>query len=105
MGQAKLKGTLEHRIAQALAKARAQYPASVKCNNCSQDLTDIQSMDVRGMPGMRLAGAAICSNCSQTTWILDGSPEALEKLQAVMDDEHGEEAKKGFVTNPQYHPL
>lgn len=101
MGQAKLKGSFEDRQAQAVAKAREQFPPSVKCNNCSHDLTDIQSMDVRGMPGMRLAGAAVCASCSQTTWVLDGTPEALARLQSFMAEEHGEEAKTGFVKKPQ----
>lgn len=57
-------------------------------------------MDVRGMPGMRLAGAAICASCTQTTWVLDGTPEALAKMQAFMDEEHGEDAKIGFANKP-----
>lgn len=104
MGQAKLKGSFEQRQAQAIANARAQFPASVKCNNCGHDLTDIQPMDVRQMPGMRLAGGAICSECSNTTWVLDGTPEALAKLQEFMDEEHGEEAKTGVAPMPRPTP-
>lgn len=98
MGQAKIKGSFEQRQAQALAKARAQFPASVNCNNCGDELSEIQAMDVRGMPGMRLAGAAICASCTQTTWVLDGTPEAIEKMQEFMDEMHGEEAKIGFAS-------
>ena len=104
MGQAKIKGSFDQRQEQAVAKARSQFPTSVKCNNCSHDLTDIQPMDVRGMPGMRLAGAAVCANCSQTTWVLDGTPEALAHMQEFMAEEHGEEAKTGFVKKPQSNP-
>lgn len=100
MGQAKLKGTFEQRQAQAIAKARAQFPQSVKCNNCSSDLTEINPMDVRGMPGMRLAGAANCSNCSSTTWVLDGSPDGLALFQTFLDEEHGQQAKVGFAAKP-----
>lgn len=103
MGQAKLKGSFEQRQAQAVAKARALFPPSIQCNNCGHDLTDIQPMDVKGMPGMRLAGGAICSSCSQTTWVLDGTPEALAQMQDYMADEHGEEAKIGFAMKPQYN--
>lgn len=101
MGQAKSKGSFEQRQVLAVAAARAKFPPSVKCNNCSQDLTDIQSMDVRDMPGMRLVGAAICGNCSQTTWVLDGTPAALAQLQAVMAEEHGNELKAGSEKKPQ----
>lgn len=103
MGQAKLKGSFEQRQAQAIAKARAQFPASIKCNNCGDDLTEIEPMDVRGMPGMRLAGGAICASCSQTTWVLDGTPEALSQMQAFLAEEHGDEAKIGFAEKPQSH--
>lgn len=101
MGQAKLKGSFEQRKKQAVSAARAQFPPSVKCNNCGHELTEIQPMDVRKMPGMRLAGGAICSECSQTTWVLDGTPEALEQLQNVMTEEHGEEAKAGVAMMPR----
>ena len=100
MGQAKIKGSFEQRQAQAIAKARAQFPTSVKCNNCGNDLTEIQPMDVRGMPGMRLAGGAVCISCSQTTWVLDGTPEALAQMQDYMNEEHGEEAKIGLANKP-----
>jgi hypothetical protein len=101
MGQAKLKGSFEQRQALAKAKSRAQFPSSIKCNNCGEDLTEIQPMDVRGMPGMRLAGAAMCASCTQTTWVLDGTPEALVLMQEFMAEEHGEEAKLGFAQKPQ----
>lgn len=104
MGQAKLKGSFEQRQALAVATARAKFPPSVKCNNCGHDLTDIQAMDVRNMPGMRLAGGAICSECSHTTWVLDGTPDAIEKLQEFMAEEHGEEAKTGVARMPQPKP-
>ena len=101
MGQAKLKGTFEQRRAQAIADTRARFPASVKCNNCEADLEEIHAMDVRGMPGLQLAGAAICPACSHTTWVLDGSPEALQRFQEFMAAEHGEEAKTGVAVKPR----
>lgn len=101
MGQAKLNGSFEQRKAQAVAKARALFPTSIQCNNCGHDLFEIQQMDVRGMPGMRLAGGAVCASCSQTTWILDGTPEALAQMQDYMAEAHGEEAKIGFAKKPQ----
>lgn len=101
MGQAKLKGTFEQRQAIAIAKERAQFPASIKCNNCGNDLTEIHPMDVKGMTGMRLAGGAICASCTQTTWVLDGTSEALAQMQDFLAEEHGEEAKIGFAKKLQ----
>lgn len=54
-------------------------------------------MDVRGLEGMRLAGGAMCAGCSHTTWVLDGTPEALEKMQDFMAQEHGDELKIGLA--------
>ncbi|ABE47247.1 conserved hypothetical protein (plasmid) [Polaromonas sp. JS666] len=100
MGQAKIRGTHEERAAQAKTTARAQFPATVKCNHCETDISEIEPMDVRGMTGMRLAGGAICPNCSYTTWVLDGTPEALAQMQAFLNEEHGAEAQTGRALKP-----
>lgn len=97
MGQAKLKGTFEQRKALAIATARAKFPASVKCNNCEQDLTDIHPMDVSGMVGMQLAASVICPSCTHITWILDGTPEALVQMQKFLQEEHGDDVKSGVA--------
>ena len=101
MGQAKLKGSFEERRAKSIADARVQFPDTVTCNNCGHSLSEITNLDVRGMPGMRLAGAAICPECTQTTWITDGTPQALAELQEYLNAEHGQEGKMGvaFKTN------
>lgn len=54
-------------------------------------------MDVRGMAGMRLAGGATCPKCSSTTWVVDGTPEALAQMQAFLDQEHGGSAQTGVA--------
>ncbi len=100
MGQAKIRGTHEERAAQAKLAARAQFPATVKCNNCEADIAEIEPLDVRGMAGMRLAAAAICPSCSSTTWVLDGTPEALAKMQAFLNEEHGVQAQTGRALKP-----
>lgn len=97
MGQAKIRGTLEERAAQAKVNARARFPATVKCNHCESDISEIEPMDVRGMIGMRLAGGAICPKCSSTTWVLDGTPEALAQMQSFLDHEHGGSARAGVA--------
>jgi hypothetical protein len=101
MGQAKLKGSFHQRKSAALANARVQFPSFVKCNNCGNELTEIDAMDVRGMPGMRVAGAAVCESCSHTTWTLDGTPEALAMMQDFLSTEHDGNVKHGFVKKPQ----
>lgn len=101
MGQAKLKGSFEQRQAQAMSRVRSRFPASIKCNHCSNDLADIQAMDVRGIPEMRLAGAALCDVCSSTTWVLDGTPKALAEFQDFMSSQHGEKVQVGVAQRPK----
>ncbi len=100
MGQARIRGTQEERAAQAKKAARAQFPATVKCNNCEAEIAEIEPLDVRGMVGMRLAAAAVCQSCSSTTWVLDGTPEAMAQMQAFLNEEHGTEAKVGRALKP-----
>jgi len=89
MGEAKRRGTAAQREAAAVAAQRAKFPASVSCNNCSAALKDINPMDVRGFPGLRLAGAAHCTSCSHDTWVLDGTPEGLALFQQFLEEAHG----------------
>lgn len=98
MGEAKRRGTQEQREISALAAMRAQFPATVTCNNCQADLSDITPMDVRGMSGMRLAGGAHCPACQNDTWVLDGTQDALSLFRQHMDAEHGAGAvSSGFA--------
>lgn len=100
MGQAKNRGSQEQRIAEAVARERAKFPDSVKCNECQADLFDIHPMGDGGVPGMRLLGAAHCEACSSTTWIMDGTPEALEAIADAMEEFHGKVPKAGLVQSP-----
>lgn len=79
MGQAKNRGSRTDRIDKAVIRDRLRFPPSVKCNTCQADLTEIHSMDTRGMVGLELAGAAECHACERTTWILKGDPDAVER--------------------------
>jgi hypothetical protein len=102
MGQAKRRGTLEQRAAEATIRARRQFPESVTCNHCKADLHEIHPMDVRSLPGMRLAGAAHCSACNHDTWVLDGDENGLQLFQQFLTEQHGSEAvSAGQVLRPQ----
>lgn len=101
MGQAKNRGSVEQRIAEAKARERAKFPATVACNNCQAQLSDIEPMDVRGMDGMRAAGAARCEACSSVTWVLDGTPEAMAGVSEYLEHQNGTgPAQMGFVPRP-----
>jgi hypothetical protein len=100
MGEARRRGTQDQRQASAAAALRAKFPASIKCNECTTDLTAIVPMDTRGMEGLNLVGAAHCPNCQKATWILDGSPDAIAKFNEFMEMDQGGPAKMGVAQKP-----
>lgn len=102
MGQAKSRGNQEQRIAEARARERAKFPESVKCNSCEAELTEIEPLDVRGIPGLRLAGGAYCTACGNPTWVLDGTAEALADVAQQLEQQHGgEPLLAGFAQKAQ----
>jgi uncharacterized protein with PIN domain len=100
MGQAKSRGSQVERAAEAKKRERAKFPETVKCNNCQAELSEINPMDVRGFAGLRLAGAARCEACESTTWVLDGTHEAIAQVSELLDEEHGGGAQYGFALKP-----
>lgn len=99
MGEAKRRGNQELRQQQAIASARARFPETVACNECHAALSDIVPFDTRGIPGLRLAGGALCT-CGNTTYVIDGSPDAVARLQVVLAEEHDSAPKTGTVRKP-----
>ncbi len=92
MGEAKRRGNQDQRAEQAKNSLRALLPKMVTCNNCKAELTEIEPLDVRGMGGMRAAGAANCKACQHDTWVLDGTSEGIEMFQAFLHEQHGTDA-------------
>lgn len=101
MGQARQRGTFEQRAEASKSSKRALFPTSVTCNHCKEQISEIEPMDVRGIPGMRLAGGAVCPKCTYTTWILDGTPEALAATRQIMNEQHDSPAEIGSERKPQ----
>lgn len=99
MGQAKSRGSAEQRKAQAIAAARAAQPATVKCNDCQTELSNIEPVNVRAMPGLVAAGAAHCQ-CGSSTWMVDGTPEAKAAFAEFLAQEHGDTLKVGTASRP-----
>ncbi|MFZ7320527.1 hypothetical protein [Comamonas jiangduensis] len=101
MGQAKNRGSQDARIAEAIKRERAKFPETVKCNSCQKDLSEITPMDIRGFTGLRAAGAAACSDCQSTTWVMDGTPEAMAEVAEMLEQEHGSEGILGWAPAPK----
>lgn len=96
MGQAKQRGTKEQREAQAKAKVEALKPLSIVCNHCQADITEVHTMDARGIQGVDAAFAGMCS-CGHTTWAIAGNPNAVADFAESMQSAVGEEAIVGSM--------
>lgn len=77
MGQAKQRGTVEQRIAQAQAKIEATRPEKLVCNGCGGDVTTINPVSTRGLRGIEAIWVGQCE-CGQTTFAASGEPKAVE---------------------------
>ena len=80
MGQAKNRGNQAQRIEEARARERAKLPASVKCEMCQADLTDIHPLPTRNHPGLWAAGRAECQPCGHSTWAFHGEPAVVREV-------------------------
>lgn len=77
MGQAKRRGTLDDRIAQANARIEATRPEKLVCNGCGADVTTIHPVSTRGLPGIDAIWVGQC-DCGQTTFAASGDPGAVQ---------------------------
>lgn len=100
MGEAKRRGSHETRKEQAVTTLRSRFPNFVNCNQCQAELSEINPLDTRAMPGLHLAGIAHCSACEHETFILDGEPRALAAFQEYITSEHGDEVSSGVALKP-----
>jgi hypothetical protein len=77
MGQAKRRGTLDDRIAQANARIEATRPEKLVCNGCGADVTTIHPVSTRGLSGIDAIWVGQCE-CGQTTFAASGDPRAVQ---------------------------
>ena len=77
MGQAKRRGTLDDRIAQAHARIAATRPEKLVCNGCGADVTTIHPVSTRGLSGIDAIWVGQC-DCGQTTFAASGDPRAVQ---------------------------
>ncbi len=77
MGQAKRRGTLDDRIAQAHARIEATRPEKLVCNGCGADVSTIHPVSTRGLAGIDAIWVGQC-DCGQTTFAASGDPKAVQ---------------------------
>lgn len=77
MGQARRRGDLDQRIAQAQARIAATRPEKLVCNGCGADVTAIHPVSSRGLAGIEAIWVGQC-DCGQTTFAASGDPSAVQ---------------------------
>ena len=77
MGQAKRRGTLDDRIAQAHPRIEATRPEKLVCNGCGADVSTIHPVSTRGLAGIYAIWVGQC-DCGQTTFAASGDPRAVQ---------------------------
>jgi hypothetical protein len=77
MGQAKRRGTLDDRIAEAHARIEATRPEKLVCNGCGADVSTIHPVSTRGLAGIDSIWVGQC-DCGQTTFAASGDPPAVQ---------------------------
>ena len=77
MGQARRRGDLEQRIAQAQARIEATRPEKLVCNGCGADVSTIHPVSTRGLAGIDAIWVGQC-DCGQTTFAASGDPRAVQ---------------------------
>ncbi|KUZ02888.1 hypothetical protein WS50_18970 [Burkholderia territorii] len=103
MGQAKLRGTKEQRIAQAQAKIGALRPEKLVCGACKTAFTDFDAMDTRNMTGIRAAFGGICPSCGETVLAFSGEQDAVANAMIAWQDAMGSEGKLGMQSRAGEH--
>lgn len=96
MGQAKLRGRREDRVAQAKSKADSLRPEKLVCNQCKTEFTEFEVLDAGGMRGITAVFGGICPSCSHTTLAALGEPEAIAAAYAVFEEMIGKGGKIGL---------
>lgn len=96
MGQAKQRGTLEQRRAQAQDRIEALKPEKLLCNECDGETTDIQVLDSRGIPGVEAVFGGQCPKCHGNILAVRGSPEGAEAVMAAFMEASGIDGTLGM---------
>lgn len=96
MGQAKLRGNKETRIALAKAGLDAIRPTSLTCNTCKGEINEIHDLDTRNITGIEGAFVGVCPTCNRPTYAFKGTKEAVSMLVDAFEREHGSELDIGY---------
>lgn len=89
MGQAKLRGSRDDRIKEAVEQLERLRPDKLTCNNCQTDFTDFEMLNTKGMDGVDMACVGECPSCKDVTWGLKGDPIICQAFAEHIMHERG----------------
>lgn len=95
MGQAKIRGSRDTRVAQAQARQQRQQPPALVCSGCQQPLADVAAVAVDGLKGLSAAYRAHCPACDLHSWAVKGEPAAVKAFYAALEKASGQTVQLG----------
>ncbi|MDO9316246.1 MAG: hypothetical protein Q7T97_17055 [Burkholderiaceae bacterium] len=100
LGQARIRGSRDIRVAEAITKADRLKPPVIACNSCKIELTEIASLDASGLKGIEAAFGAHCVACDQDTWAVRGEIAAVQAFYVALEKAAGAKVQLGIAKPP-----
>jgi hypothetical protein len=87
MGEAKRRGTLAQRAAEAASRLDAIRPEMLICNGCQAKLSEVFDLPAQNITGLRGVFAAHCSICDSNTIGFVGEPESVARYMELFAED------------------
>ena len=87
MGEAKRRGSREHRVKEALDRRPVK---SMTCNTCNAEISQLEYFDTRGIPGLDFACSGKCPSCGNVTFGVQGEPQARDLFIRFLNERIGQ---------------
>ena len=95
MGQARIRGNRDTRVAEAREKQLRQQPPALVCSGCQQPLGSVAAVPVDGLTGLQAAYRAHCAACDLHSWAVRGEPAAVKAFYAALEKASGQTVQLG----------
>jgi len=97
LGQAKIRGTRDERVAEAAGKALKARPPALTCSGCQSALTEVSTLDTSALQGIEVAYQAHCAACDQDTWAVRGETVAVRAFYSALEKAAGQPVQLGVA--------
>jgi hypothetical protein len=89
LGQAKIRGSRDERVAEAAGKATNARPPALTCSGCQAALTEVSALDTSSLRGIEVAYQSHCATCDQVTWAVRGENLAVRAFYSALEKAAG----------------